>query len=60
MLYQRNSILNMFTNQKITKLTGFDVTIRAQMFCKVVKLILTGGKNEKKILTTVVIWACYA
>ena len=29
------------------------------MFSKVVKLILTGGKNNK-ILTTVVVWACYA
>ena len=38
----------MFTTQKITKLTWFDVMIRAQMIRKVVKLILTGGKNEKK------------
>ena len=29
------------------------------MFSKVVKLILTGGKNDK-ILTAVVAWACYA
>ena len=29
------------------------------MFSKVVKLILTGGKNDK-ILTAVVVWACYA
>ena len=29
------------------------------MFRKVVKLISTGGKNEK-ILTTVVVWAWYA
>ena len=29
------------------------------MFIKVVKLILTGGKNVK-IFTTVVVWACYA
>ena len=35
--------------KKFTKLTWFDITIRAQMFRKVVKLILTGGKNEKII-----------
>ena len=29
------------------------------MFSKVVKLILTGVKNDK-ILTTVVVWTCYA
>ena len=29
------------------------------MFSKVVKLILTGGKNDK-ILTIAVVWACYA
>ena len=49
----------MFSFQKITKLTCFDVTLRAKMFSKVVKLILTGGTNDK-ILTTVVVWACYA
>ena len=49
MFYQRNSILNMFTTEKITNLTWFDVTIREQMFRKVVKLILTGCKNEKNI-----------
>ena len=48
----------MFSFQKITKLTWFDVTLRAKMFSKVVKLILTGGKNDK-ILTTVVVWACH-
>ena len=45
--------------QKITKLTLFDVTLREKMLSKVVKLILLGGKNDK-ILTTVVVWACYA
>ena len=29
------------------------------MFSKIVKLILTVGKNDK-ILTTAVVWACYA
>ena len=29
------------------------------MFSKIVKLILSGGKIDK-ILTTVVVWACYA
>ena len=29
------------------------------MFSKFVKLIFTGGKNDK-ILTTVIVWACYA
>ena len=54
--YQRKSHLNMFSLQKITKLTLFNVTLRAKMLSK---LILTGGKNDK-ILTTVVVWAYYA
>ena len=49
----------MFSFQKITKSTWFDVMLRAKMFSKVVKLILTGGKNDK-ILTTVAVLACYA
>ena len=48
----------MFSFQKITKLTLFDVRLRAKMFSKIVKLILAGGKNDK-ILTTVVVLACY-
>ena len=36
-------------NPKNHNLTWFDVTIRAQIFRKVVKLIFTGGKNEKNI-----------
>ena len=53
------SSLHVFIPKKITKFTSFDVTLRAKMFITVVKLILTGGKNDK-ILTTVVVWACYA
>ena len=37
----------MFSTKKITNLTCFDVTLLADMFSKVVDLILTGGKNEK-------------
>ena len=49
----------MFLTQKITKLSGFDVTLRTKMLSKFVKLILTGGKSEK-IFTAAVVWACYA
>ena len=54
-----NSLLSMFTTQKITKLTSFDVTIWAKFFCKAIKLILSGGKNGK-ILITVFVLTCYA
>ena len=46
-VFQRNSLLNMFSTQKITKLTSFEVILLAKMFRKVVKLNLTGYKNEK-------------
>ena len=49
----------MFATKKLTKLTWFDGKIIAEKVSKVVKLILTGGKNEN-ISTTVVVSACYA